>query len=134
MKYVKKPLVLVGAVLKDDTVVKPAAETRIEEGDEVRSTGRVLSVPVGDGLLGRRGLHDGARGHDVTHADRTETQQVIDDVEFLLLEHAVLRADVRHGEEVAPGEGTPDLVFLQRPGQVLAEPDQRAEQPDDPRQ
>jgi len=25
----------------------------IEEGDEVRSTGRVLSVPVGDGLLGR---------------------------------------------------------------------------------
>ncbi len=27
--------------------------SRIEEGDEVRSTGRVLSVPVGDGLLGR---------------------------------------------------------------------------------
>ena len=25
----------------------------IEEGDEVRSTGRVLSIPVGDGLLGR---------------------------------------------------------------------------------
>ncbi len=27
--------------------------SRIEEGNEVRSTGRVLSVPVGDGLLGR---------------------------------------------------------------------------------
>jgi len=27
--------------------------SKIEEGDEVRSTGRVLSVPVGDGLLGR---------------------------------------------------------------------------------
>ncbi|MDK1019735.1 MAG: F0F1 ATP synthase subunit alpha [Actinomycetota bacterium] len=27
--------------------------SRIEEGDEVRSTGRVLSVPVGDALLGR---------------------------------------------------------------------------------
>jgi F-type H+-transporting ATPase subunit alpha len=27
--------------------------SRVEEGDEVRSTGRVLSVPVGDGLLGR---------------------------------------------------------------------------------
>ena len=27
--------------------------SEIEEGDEVRSTGRVLSVPVGDGLLGR---------------------------------------------------------------------------------
>ena len=25
----------------------------IEEGDEVRHTGRVLSVPVGDGFLGR---------------------------------------------------------------------------------
>ena len=27
--------------------------SKIEEGDEVRSTGRVLSIPVGDGLLGR---------------------------------------------------------------------------------
>ena len=36
----------IGAVIMGDA-------SRIEEGAEVRSTGRVLSVPVGDGLLGR---------------------------------------------------------------------------------
>ncbi|MDJ0498059.1 MAG: F0F1 ATP synthase subunit alpha, partial [Acidimicrobiia bacterium] len=36
----------IGAVIMGDA-------SKIEEGDEVRSTGRVLSVPVGDGLLGR---------------------------------------------------------------------------------
>ena len=36
----------IGAVLLGES-------SHIEEGDEVRSTGRVLSVPVGDGLLGR---------------------------------------------------------------------------------
>ena len=36
----------IGAVIMGDS-------SRIEEGDEVRSTGRVLSVPVGDALLGR---------------------------------------------------------------------------------
>ena len=36
----------IGAVVLGDS-------SSIEEGDEVRSTGRVLSVPVGDGLLGR---------------------------------------------------------------------------------
>jgi len=36
----------IGAVLMGDA-------SHVEEGDEVRSTGRVLSVPVGDALLGR---------------------------------------------------------------------------------
>ena len=36
----------IGAVLLGDA-------SHVEEGDEVRSTGRVLSVPVGDALLGR---------------------------------------------------------------------------------
>jgi len=36
----------IGAVIMGDSAA-------IEEGDEVRSTGRVLEVPVGDGLLGR---------------------------------------------------------------------------------
>jgi F-type H+-transporting ATPase subunit alpha len=36
----------IGAVIMGDT-------SAIEEGDEVRSTGRVLSIPVGDALLGR---------------------------------------------------------------------------------
>ncbi len=36
----------IGAVLMGDS-------SHVEEGDEVRSTGRVLSVPVGDALLGR---------------------------------------------------------------------------------
>ncbi len=36
----------IGAVVLGDS-------SNVEEGDEVRSTGRVLSVPVGDGLLGR---------------------------------------------------------------------------------
>src|SRR5919204_3893007 len=36
----------VGAVLLGD-------ETGIKEGDEVRSTGRVADVPVGEGLVGR---------------------------------------------------------------------------------
>jgi F-type H+-transporting ATPase subunit alpha len=36
----------IGTVIMGDS-------SKIEEGDEVRSTGRVLSVPVGDGLLGR---------------------------------------------------------------------------------
>ncbi|MFB3050062.1 MAG: F0F1 ATP synthase subunit alpha, partial [Acidimicrobiia bacterium] len=36
----------IGAVLMGES-------SHIEEGDEVRSTGRVLSVPVGDALLGR---------------------------------------------------------------------------------
>ena len=36
----------IGAVIMGDV-------SSIEEGDEVRSTGRVLSIPVGDGLLGR---------------------------------------------------------------------------------
>ncbi len=36
----------IGAVLMGDS-------SGIEEGDEVKATGRVLSVPVGDGLLGR---------------------------------------------------------------------------------
>jgi len=36
----------VGAVILGD-------DSGIEEGDVVRSTGRILSVPVGDGLLGR---------------------------------------------------------------------------------
>jgi F-type H+-transporting ATPase subunit alpha len=36
----------IGAVLMGDS-------SHIEEGDEVRSTGKVLSVPVGDALLGR---------------------------------------------------------------------------------
>jgi F-type H+-transporting ATPase subunit alpha len=36
----------IGAVVMGDS-------SKIEEGDEVRSTGRVLSVPVGDALLGR---------------------------------------------------------------------------------
>src|SRR3989337_2491266 len=36
----------VGAVLLGD-------HTLIKEGDEVRSTGRVAEVPVGDGLIGR---------------------------------------------------------------------------------
>ena len=36
----------IGAVIMGDSA-------NIEEGDEVRSTGRVLSVPVGDALLGR---------------------------------------------------------------------------------
>ncbi|MFQ5554449.1 MAG: F0F1 ATP synthase subunit alpha [Acidimicrobiia bacterium] len=36
----------IGAVVMGDS-------SRIEEGSEVRSTGRVLSIPVGDGLLGR---------------------------------------------------------------------------------
>jgi F-type H+-transporting ATPase subunit alpha len=36
----------IGAVIMGDA-------SHIEEGDQVRSTGRVLSVPVGDGLLGR---------------------------------------------------------------------------------
>ncbi len=36
----------IGAVIMGDA-------SHIEEGDEVRSTGRVLSVPVGDALLGR---------------------------------------------------------------------------------
>ena len=36
----------IGAVIMGDS-------SDIEEGDEVRATGRVLSVPVGDGLLGR---------------------------------------------------------------------------------
>jgi F-type H+-transporting ATPase subunit alpha len=48
---------LIGVALNLDedsigTVIMGDA-SRIEEGDEVRSTGRVLSVPVGDGLLGR---------------------------------------------------------------------------------
>ena len=36
----------VGAVLLGD-------DSKIKEGDEVRSTGRIVEVPVGDGLLGR---------------------------------------------------------------------------------
>ena len=36
----------IGAVLMGDS-------SHVEEGDEVRSTGRVLSIPVGDALLGR---------------------------------------------------------------------------------
>ena len=36
----------IGAVIMGDS-------SGIEEGDEVRSTGRVLSIPVGDALLGR---------------------------------------------------------------------------------
>jgi F-type H+-transporting ATPase subunit alpha len=36
----------IGAVIMGDS-------SKIEEGDEVRSTGRVLSVPVGDAMLGR---------------------------------------------------------------------------------
>ena len=36
----------IGAVLLGDS-------SHVEEGDEVRSTGRVLSVPVGDAMLGR---------------------------------------------------------------------------------
>ena len=36
----------IGAVIMGDA-------SHIEEGDEVRPTGRVLSIPVGDGLLGR---------------------------------------------------------------------------------
>ncbi len=36
----------IGAVIMGDS-------SHIEEGDEVRSTGRVLSIPVGDGMLGR---------------------------------------------------------------------------------
>ncbi len=36
----------IGAVIMGDS-------SHIEEGDEVRSTGRVLSIPVGDALLGR---------------------------------------------------------------------------------
>lgn len=36
----------IGAVIMGDA-------SGIEEGDEVRSTGRVLSIPVGDALLGR---------------------------------------------------------------------------------
>ena len=36
----------VGAVILGD-------DSRIKEGDEVRSTGRIVEVPVGDGLLGR---------------------------------------------------------------------------------
>ena len=36
----------VGAVLLGD-------DSQIKEGDEVRSTGRIVEVPVGDGLLGR---------------------------------------------------------------------------------
>ncbi|MDF3017629.1 MAG: synthase alpha subunit [Thermomicrobiales bacterium] len=35
----------------------------IEEGDEVRSTGEVASVPVGDALIGRD-RHQGDRRHD----------------------------------------------------------------------
>ncbi|HZJ49125.1 MAG TPA: F0F1 ATP synthase subunit alpha, partial [Acidimicrobiia bacterium] len=34
-------------------VVLMGESSHIEEGDEVRSTGRVLAVPVGDALLGR---------------------------------------------------------------------------------
>ena len=36
----------IGAVLMGES-------SHVEEGDEVRSTGRVLSVPVGDAMLGR---------------------------------------------------------------------------------
>ena len=43
--------VLVGAVLKDDTVVKPAAETRIEEGDVVVIFAMAADVPEVERLL-----------------------------------------------------------------------------------
>src|SRR6202521_2026171 len=34
-------------------VVIPAQDTQIEEGDEVKRPGRIMSVPVGDALVGR---------------------------------------------------------------------------------
>ena len=41
--------------LEEDTVgaVILGDHTQIKEGDEVRSTGRIIQIPVGDGLLGR---------------------------------------------------------------------------------
>ena len=41
--------------LEEDSVgcVIMGDDSRIKEGDEVRSTGRIVEVPVGDGLLGR---------------------------------------------------------------------------------
>ena len=41
--------------LEEDTVgaVILGDHTKIKEGDEVRSTGRIIQIPVGDGLLGR---------------------------------------------------------------------------------
>ena len=41
--------------LEEDTVgaIVLGDYTEIAEGDEVRSTGRIIEVPVGDGLIGR---------------------------------------------------------------------------------
>ena len=45
--------------------------TQLEEGDEVRTTGKLLQVPVGKGLLGRVGRYAGqAGGRQGAHQER----------------------------------------------------------------
>jgi F-type H+-transporting ATPase subunit alpha len=50
-----EPLMAIALNLEEDSVsaVVLGDYTSIKEGDEARSTGRVIEVPVGDGLLGR---------------------------------------------------------------------------------
>ena len=61
--------------LEEDTVavIVMGDYTQIEEGDEVRTTGAIASVPVGDGLLGRvvNALGQPIDGKGPIHTDKT---------------------------------------------------------------
>ena len=105
--------------------------TVLVQRDARESQAAMAADVIADGLVGGGHLDHGSRRHDILGLHAAEAQQVADDLRFLLLEHTVLRTDVRHRQEVAAGERTVDLLFFQRPGNELAEPDQRREQADD---
>ena len=88
----------------------------------------------GDEVRQARGLvcghHHGARSHAIDRANAAEAEQVVDEAALVLLEHPLIRPDLRHGQKIRAAEHGHRLVMLQYLRQELAEPDQWPEQQD----